>query len=403
MSRPIILDYLKTKSIADLFAEHGVRLSPSPQRPYKASANYDQINARDDDLLACECRGLVLATADGSPIPTDGPVGSLMVLARPMDRFFNFGQSAAHPVADDDLHHPDARVMEKVDGTLCIVYHDPFAESWCVATRSVPDADREVDGFGDHTFRSLFEVAVAEHLGHTWETFARLLMRGMTYCFELTSPRAGSGVVRYDDHRLHLLAVRSIDDGTEHDPADFMGRFPPVGLHAPRSLADLRAFIESRSPSEAEGVVLRLPGRTHTNGFRRVKVKSSAYVAAHGLSSEAGASPRNLLRVILGGRWDDVGPLLRPHLRERGEEMVDALARWSKGIDYAAGMLKAEHGKDRKAYAVAVQEGNLPIGVMMALWTGATANARAWIDSRAKDGDWGDAFLDNLAGELASV
>lgn len=399
----MIIEYLKAKSIADLFAEHGVRLSPAVRRPYKASANYDQINARDDNPLACECRGLVLATRDGAAIPMDGPVGEMMVLARPMDRFFNIGQGAAHAVTDDDLWHRDSRIMEKVDGTLCIVYLDVWSGEWCVATRSVPDADREVDGFGDHTFRSLFEVAVREHLGHTWQSFTAILSPPLTYCFELTSPRAGSGVVRYDDERLHLLAVRSIGDGTEHDPLDFINHFPSVGLHAPRSLADLRAAIEARSPSEAEGVVVRLPGRTSANGFRRVKIKSMAYVAAHGLSSEAGASPRNLLRVILGGRWDDVGPLLRPHLRERGDEMVMALARWCARIDDAAASFKAEHGKDRKAYALAVQAAALPIGAMMALWTGAATNARGWIDSRAKDGDWSDAFLDNVAEMLATT
>lgn len=400
MSRPLVLDYLLTRSLDDLMADHGVRLSPGTATPYKASANYDQIAARDTNPLACECRGLVLGKPDGSPIPLQGPVGHLEVFARPMDRFFNLGQGAAHPVDDGALLHPEAHIMEKLDGTLCIVYRDPVADGWCVATRSVPDADRPVDGFGDHTFRSLFELALSEHLGLSWENFTRNLAPAMTYCFELTSPRAGSGVVRYDDHRVHLLAARH-RDGAEVCPT-LIGLFPAAERYARRSLEQLRQWIESRAPSEAEGVVVRLAGADERGAFRRVKVKSTAYTAAHGLSSEAGASPRNLLRVILAGRWDDVGPICRPHVRDRGDQFAEALVRWCRDLDYAAAMLRAEHGTDRKAFALAVQEGNLPIGPMMAIYTGQVANTRGYIDHKGKGGDWGDGFLDNLAGELGA-
>ncbi len=401
MSRPLVLDYLLTRSLDDLMADHGVRLSPGTVTPYKASANYDQIAARDTDPLACECRGLVLGKTDGSPIPLQGPVGHLEVFARPMDRFFNLGQGAAAPFDDGDLLHPEARVMEKVDGTLCIVYRDPVAGAWCVATRSVPDADRPVDGFGDQTFRSLFQLAASLHGSRPWEQFTAALNCRLTYCFELTSPRAGSGVVRYDDHQIHLLAVRHTASG-EEVPIHLHTHLPIVADHDPRSIADLRAFVESRPPTEAEGIVLRLPSRTRTGGYHRIKVKSTAYTAAHGLSSEAGASPRNLLRVILAGRWDDVGPICRPHVRDRGDQLAEALVRWCRDLDYAAAMLRAEHGTDRKAFALAVQEGNLPIGPMMAIYTGQVANARGYIDHKGKGGDWGDGFLDNLAGELGA-
>lgn len=395
MSAPLVLEYLRDHSIADLYAAHGVKVAPARGAPYKASLNYDQLAARDDDPLACECRGLILATYDGSPIPTEGPVGELSVLARPMDRFFNFGQGAAHPVDDDALLHHETRVMEKVDGTLCIVYYDHLADLWCVATRSVPEADLPVDGFGDHTFRSLFQLAAQTHLGVDFDQLCLYFDPERTYCFELCSPRSGSGVVHNVDERLHLLAVRSIE-GIEICPSAYEAHLPPVGLHAPRSLAELREFIESRSPKEAEGVVLRLPGRTSTGGFRRVKLKSSAYVAAHGLASEAGASPRNLLRVILAGQWDDVAPILRPHLRERGNAMLEAYIAWANRVDAAYDGLSVQ-AADRKAFALAVQAAKLPIGPMMSMWTRQAGSARTWVQSRAKNGEFGDGFLDSLA------
>ena len=223
--QPLVVEYLRTHSAAELFAEHGVRVSPAKSRAYKASLNYDQIQARNDDPLACECRGLVVATRDGSPVPMDGPCGDLVVLARPMDRFFNHGQGAAHVVTDEELR--DAVAYEKLDGTLCIVYFDEwcwnggeheadaYQGAWCVATRSVPDADEPVDGFRDATFRSLFECAVLTAYKDTWVGFCAKLNPAMTYCFELCSPRAGSGVVQYADNSPHLLAVRHNVTGAE--------------------------------------------------------------------------------------------------------------------------------------------------------------------------------------------
>lgn len=397
---PLVLEYLTTHSIAELMADHGVRMSPGT-RSYKASLNYDQIAARDTDPLAQQCRGLVLGTIDGSPLPTEGPVGRLQVLARPMDRFFNLGQGQAHPVDDAGLHHPEARIWEKLDGTLCIVYFDPIAGAWAVATRSVPDADRQVDGFGDHTFRSLFQLAVGEHLGVTWDAFTEWLRPESTYCFELVSPRAGSGVVQYDAHQVHLLAIRTTETGYEWCPTEcILDGFAVCPSHPAMSLEALRSMIEMRSPAQAEGVVLRLAGRDASGGFRRVKVKSTAYVAAHGLSSDVGASPRNLLRVILKGAWDDVGPLTRPHLRERGDVLRDKFAAWLADIDARTAELRAVHGADRKGFAVAVQAAGLPIGPMMAVWSGQVPDTRAWVDGRAKDGDWGDGYLDTIAGYL---
>lgn len=398
---PLVVEYLRTHSVADLMSDHGVRLSRATARPYKASLNYDQIAAKDTDPLAQECRGLVLATIDGSPIPLEGVVGDLVVLARPMDRFFNLGQGAAHEVTDDALQDPEARIWEKVDGTLCIVYFDTHADEWCVATRAVPDADRLIDGFGGHTFRSLFDEALRQQKCWTMADLTERLVVGMTYCFELTSPRAGSGVVKYDGERLHLLAYRG-ERGHEFCPAAVDDDLPIVASHPAMSVDAVRNLIESRSPAVAEGVVLRLAGRTPTGGFRRVKVKSTAYVAAHGLSSDVGASPRNLLRVILKGMWDDVGPLCKAHLRERGDKLREAFNAWCAGTDTTYTTIRSITGTDRKAFALQVQMSHLPVAPMMSLWQSQVESTRAWVESRAKHGDWGDGFLDNLAGWLAA-
>lgn len=341
------------------------------------------------------------------------PAGDTVVLARPMDRFFNHGQGG-HVVTDDHLAHDDTRVFEKLDGTLCIVYFDPYAPDswneylrgeWCVATRSVPDADLPIDGFGDHTFRSLFEASLPE----SWPEFCARLDRRYTYCFELTSPRAGSGVV---DHgavgRVTLLAVRSTMSGAEVCPRDVEASSGLVVVphHVVTSVADMVAFVEGRPATLAEGVVVRLPDRCEDGSYRRIKVKSSTYVAAHGLSSGAGASPRNLLRTILAGQWDDVRVIVRPHLRDAGDDLATRLATWCAGMDAMFDVLEHKGlAQDRKAFALAVTAAGAPMPLMMARWTRAAHDAASWLQSRkdTKHADgWHDGFLDTLSGWLAA-
>lgn len=64
-----VQNYLLTHSLADLARDHGVYGRFSTQNPLKLSLNYDQLEAKDNDVIACECRGLVL---ECQRVPQDG-------------------------------------------------------------------------------------------------------------------------------------------------------------------------------------------------------------------------------------------------------------------------------------------------------------------------------------------
>ncbi len=392
MSEPLVVGYLRSHSAADLLRDHGVKFAIGT-RGYKASLNYDQLLAKDSDPLACECRGLILATVDGAPLPTEGVVGDTNVMARPMDRFFNHGSGAAPAI---DLEHAESRVFEKLDGTLCIVYWDQFAREWCVATRAVCDADRTIDGFADHTFRTLFEAALREHRKLAFIEFTARLFPLWTYCFELTTPR-NRIIVDNRESRLHVLAIRSNLDGHEYCPlnANDSG-VPPCPSHPLTSLADLLAFVNSRAPSESEGVVVRLPG------FRRVKIKSIAYAAAARMKESVSASPRGLLECVLLGQDADVFPMLPQYMQTAGAKIKSELADWISRYDAAYPRLAAECGGDRKTMALAVQRDALWIAPMMERFAGKVDSAQSWIDRQRRPDGWGDTFLDNLAARIAA-
>ena len=101
----LVQQYLETHTLGDLVRDHGVYASFS-KSGHKFSLNYDQIEAKESDPLAQECRGLILSLTDGQHIVgvTDASgrtnrdhvvLGPTKILAYPMNRFFNHGQGSA--------------------------------------------------------------------------------------------------------------------------------------------------------------------------------------------------------------------------------------------------------------------------------------------------------------------
>jgi hypothetical protein len=393
MSTPLVVEYLRTHSTADLMRDHGVKVSVGT-RAYKASLNYDQIAAKESDALANECRALVLATHDGRPWPESGPVGETIVLARAFDRFFNHGTGQAHAI---DFDCPETRIFEKLDGTLILVYFDTHANEWCIATRSVPDADKPLNGMalsgeGEWTFSSLFKMALRESCGLSFDELTRTMDDAITYIYELTTPW-NMIVVRHETCRVHLLATRDRFDGELHPERMHAPPVPVCPSHPVRSLGELFALLDARPPTESEGVVVRM------RGFRRVKVKSAAYVAATRLKESVGTSVRSMLEVVLLNRDDDVLPLLPKPLQARLVEVRERFAETEARIDaaYPGIVAQATGDNPRKAMALAVKASGLPIAPMMERYAGKVDSFRAWV-MRAKnaDGSWPDSFLDGV-------
>lgn len=98
---------------------------------------------------------------------------------------------------------------------------------------------------------------------------------------------------------------------------------------------------------------------------------------------------------------DDVRVTCRPYLREHGDQLAAGLAVWLAHIDVEfKRIMQATAGLDnaRREFALAVQAAKLPIAPMISIWTAKVDTARGWVDGqRRADGEWGDAFLDNLA------
>ena len=345
--------YLRSHSFEQLLADHGVRSRACNSRPEVWSLNYDQFAARHEDDLARDCRGLVLRTKVTSRTAV---VGDTTILARPMRRFFNFGTPFA---ADVDLAH--ARVFEKMDGTLIILYYDRTTEKWCVATRAVPDASVSLDGHGT-TFRALFEATIERQYQTSFKDFCASLRETFTYSFELTTPE-NQVVVNYPKPQAHLLAVINTLTGYEYDIREFAYSLNVCPSHDFMSIDELQQFVASRDPHKFEGLVLC------DQEHRRVKLKNESYMALNGAVDSLIKSPRNMMNSILNGSDDDAEAQLPEYLRERLYAMRKGLQAYFAEVERIYWL---HHTTDRKAFVLAVCNAGFSryLAPMMAMFTG---------------------------------
>lgn len=377
--------YLLTHSLDDLAREHGVYARFSEKNPLKFSLNYDQLEAKDADTISQECRGLVLFTWSQKPQDKSTVVGPTEVMAKPMGRFFNYGQGAAAAV---DFDAPDTKIFEKLDGTLCILYWDKFLGEWCVATRSVPDADLMMDGFGEQTFSSLFWKAF-ESCGGSMSSVDHA--KGLwSFCLELCTPD-NQIVVAYPDYKTYLLAAISLEDLSEVDPLEWAAQLgvDVAPTYSLGSLPELLDFVSSREPSKFEGVVVR------DSAFRRVKIKNVGYLALGKIKDKAAKSPRALMEIVLLGKEDDIMPLVVPHIQEKILVLKDKLRGLILAVDSEYAQI---YSTDRKTFALAVKAGSGNLGPHMARWSGKCSGMHDWILKSRVNGAWSDSFLDAILG-----
>ena len=288
----LVQEYLKSHSLAELKLEHGVN---HRVHNHKMSLNYDMIEAVDSNPLAKQCRGLILGFSNSYVDPNKSPFGETVILARPFDRFFNYGQDAA---ASIDFEAVNTRFYEKLDGTCIIYYYDGFIDQWCIATRGMPEANLGVDGFAEYTFTTLFQKAILETTGldyKSWlESLALVLNRNITYVFELTTP-LNQIVVRYMNFGVHLIGMRDRVAGTELEIEKWGTelKVPLCPSYQLSNLTDMMKFVAERNALKHEGIVVC------DSSFKRVKIKNADYVAYGRIRDQIASTPRALIQVIL--------------------------------------------------------------------------------------------------------
>lgn len=362
---PLVQQYLLTHTLAQLDAEHGVNARANALND-KFSLNYDMINVKNGDAVAEQCRGLILRPKEFLKPEEFATrvVGETSVLAWPMNRFYNHGDTSG---ADVDWLDEYLRVQEKLDGTMIVAYWDELHGMWHAATRAVPEADLPIKighmEIGDATFSDLFWRGYTEtcvlsphYTGGNGDSKGdpkSALNKNFTYVFELTSPY-NRVVVKYDEPRVTLLAVRSILSSHEIDPTGTVANmFIPTPATWPlRDASSIQAFVEAADPAKLEGCVVI------DSQFRRLKIKNKAWVLASRAKATVTDSYRNALESIITGTIDDVIPLVEPQVAEELSKMQLQLAAYCRRVDIQFKEWEAEALGNRKRFAELVNLSN---------------------------------------------
>ncbi|MCZ2224365.1 MAG: T4 RnlA family RNA ligase [Chitinophagales bacterium] len=381
----LVQDFLETKNITDLYKERGVEISYSKCRRF-FSLNYNQIKSANDDVLAQQCRGVILSFKDGNV-----DIGKTIIHAVPFFRFFNEGQGCADSVNYNDKN---LKIYEKLDGSLIIVWFNSFINQWSVGTRSTPEADIVMDD-GVHTFRKLFERALKDTVNLSFEEYSSTLNKDYTYMFELTTP-LNRIVVKYDNYRVTLLGARNKVNLKEIDLDKIENIVPKVKTFNLSKLDEIITFVAGLNPTEQEGVVVC------DSNFNRVKIKNPEYILANRARDNFAKSDRACLGLILAKKEDDVMALLPDdirgkiiNLKTKVSVFLDAFIKDYDSV-VSSIVFTDDQKLNRKLFAQVVINKRWK-DPYFAIFGGKAADVYDYIEkSKDHNGFFGDAFLDKI-------
>lgn len=289
-----VQEYLRGKNdplqaLASLKEELGIRYKVYEEDGI-VILDYDQIESPKTHPIVIECRSLILTYPEFD------------VVSRKFDRFFNYGEA---PDLYADFSFDDAIVMEKADGSLIGVYHNPKTGRWEISTRGMAKAE------GEHLFGGTWRQKVQEAFGFKDEDdFQKrcddIFWHASTYIFEYCSPE-NRIVTKYDEAHMVLTGIRR-KDGTEAEFIEdqYIGlAFGDLRVRSPKiySAENMDELVEYANslPNLEEGFVVRCQ---KTN--KRVKIKSKTYLVAHKLrGNEAVPTRKNVLTLVLEGEVDE--------------------------------------------------------------------------------------------------
>lgn len=405
MSYAQVIEYLRTHTLKQLYDNHGVKYRIDDART-KLSLNYDQLKVRSGDPIGECCRGIIIRpdfVLKQGNIPQGmnldyTALGNCHVVARPMDRFYNQGDEAQAKI--DKL---TMNVLEKLDGTMCILYFDRLKSDWFVATRSIPEANLPIR-VGDivlenKTFATLFWEAFDETIkdsGLTRQETLDNLMLGWTYIFELTTPH-NRVIVPYDDKRVTLLAARQTRNGKEISILSDAYGMKQLPFPRPRTwnLCDplaVAALADSFKPKELEGFVVI------DDKFNRVKVKNSSWVLSSKTKDGVISSKRNVLKAIFKGVIDDIIPMVDPETHKFLKKLQDSVRDFISTSEqrYNDWTLQCEPG-DHKAFASLVKASQVPVsGAYYMTFRGKCSSIRDYFHNNAVKDKFSEKTLDAI-------
>lgn len=307
-----VIDFLRNNKnpLEKLKNDFGISSKRHPEYPELIQLNYSQIESPKTHPIVRDCRGLIVNESD-----------NWSIVALPFRRFFNYGEAKS----EEEIDWNTAKVQEKVDGSLIIVYY--YQDKWHIATRGTPNGKAPVGDF-PFTFKDLF-------LSTKNSSFFNKLERNKTYLFELCSPY-NRIVVAYN--KLETFSLSSFDIYTLEEKG-------PVEDENPVRYFSSFEGTRNLNPLEQEGFVV-----VDEKG-NRLKIKSPQYVALHHLVKSI--SERKLLELIRHGESEEVLSYF-PELKKEHDKIK---SKFNKLLEEVRKVWESsKHIEDKKSFALRVKD-----------------------------------------------
>ncbi len=266
-------EYLREEGLEKLSQEYKIKVNRHQKYPHLVCFKYSQIESPMAETVVQQSRGIIL-----------NQERNWEVVSYAYNKFFNYGEFLAVKI-----DWQNATVYDKLDGSLMVLYH--YDNQWHVQSSGTADGAGEVNGF-NFNFAQLF--------WQVWRELNYPLPEETQYCFvfELLTPY-NRIVVKQLANNLVLHGVRNRKTLHEEKPYLWAQKYG-FNLVKTFSLSNWEEIIhsaENLEPTKAEGYVIC------DANFKRVKVKSSQYVAwAHFRSS---FSTRKMLLIIVNNEGDE--------------------------------------------------------------------------------------------------
>jgi RNA ligase len=284
--------------------EGDVRTQTHPEFPTLTIANYNEdVQFRKRwNKITLACRGLIFDSVTGE------------VVARPWEKFFNFGQM------DNRIDSmAPVEVTDKMDGSLGILYQRPDGK-FAIATRGSFASDQALHA--TELLNTLYADYLVDWVGAYW-------LEQNTYLFEIVYPE-NRIVVNYGDmDDLVLLGAVNKEYGQYYGPDAAGAQIAWPGPRTEVFKAD--HFVDALSLPDRpgkEGYVIR-------SGRNIVKMKQADYVELHRIVTNL--SPRTVWeRLARGERVADICAQIPDEFHSYVQSIGDDLHMKFSGIKIMA-------------------------------------------------------------------
>jgi RNA ligase len=264
-------DLFSTEALWEHIIKGVISRTQHPQFPELWVYNYTHVAQHDNvwDDVTEQCRGLVCRQDTATSDWHIWLLNHQEVIARPFRKFFNLNTGFRPETLEANLPSWKPRVLEKLDGSLGILFHHGWRNEAYIATRGSFASDQAV--WATKWYRDKFgNWPIADSA--SWP-------KGYTPLFEIIY-NENRIVVNYDYQGLVLLGLVNIDTGAELPPEEVVQWASKNGLRVPLEYTKSLEECKSEQGKNMEGFVLQYWNKA-TSIPLRLKIKTEDYVRLH--------------------------------------------------------------------------------------------------------------------------